>query len=128
MTRLVDRLARASLGAVFVYGGARAARDPGNRPAMAARIGLPEDPVVVKANGAAMVVGGAALALGILPRLAAAGLMLSMVPTTVAGHPFWLDQDPMARVQNLTQVLKNVGLMGGLLLVATGPGPSPRPS
>lgn len=119
MSGLTDRLARACLAATFVYGGARAARDPGNRPAQAARIGFPEDPRLVQANGAAMVLGGVAMALGITPRLAAGGLIASLIPTTVAGHPFWLDRDPLARAQNLTQLAKNLGLAGGLLLVAT---------
>ena len=116
---MVDRLARACLAAIFVQGGVRAAREPGDRTAKAARLGFPEDPRLVRANGVAMAVGGAALALGVRPRLAATGLVVSMVPTTAAGHPYWLDDDPVARTQNLTQFLKNLGLVGGLLLVAT---------
>ena len=116
---MVNHLGRACLAAIFVHGGVRAAWAPGDRTARAARLGFPEDPRLVRANGVAMAVGGAALALGILPRLAATGLIVSLVPTTVAGHPFWLDENPMARTQNVTQVLKNLGLAGGLLLVAT---------
>jgi uncharacterized membrane protein YphA (DoxX/SURF4 family) len=112
-------VARVGLASTFVYGGYGVARDPGDRAAKAARLGFPEDPRLVRANGAAMVLGGGALALGILPRLAATGLILSLVPTSAAGHPFWRDTDPVARAQNLTQTLKNLGLVSGLLLVAT---------
>jgi len=117
--RLLRTLARAGLAATFVSGGWHAAQDPGDRPAKAASLGLPEDPRLVRANGVAMVVGGVALTLGVLPRLAAAGLIASLVPTSAAGHPFWRDADPAVRAQHLNQTLKHLGLVGGLLLVAT---------
>ncbi len=64
-----------------------------------------------------MAAGGAALALGIVPRAAAAGLIASLVPTTLAGHRFWEEEDPQARRMQLTQFLKNLGLIGGLVLL-----------
>jgi putative oxidoreductase len=78
---------------------------------------LPEDPVkVVRYDGAAKVVGGVAMAVGIFPRLAAAGLATSLVPTTWAAHRYWQHEDPSVRAQQKIQFLKNCGLLGGLLL------------
>ena len=62
-----------------------------------------------------MVVGGAALTLEKLPRLAAVGLIATMIPTTLAGHAFW-NFDGAERKANEIQFLKNAGLVGGLLL------------
>jgi P-loop Domain of unknown function (DUF2791)/DoxX len=45
-----------------------------------------DDELIVRGNGAVQVVGGALLASGTLPRLAALTLAGSMIPTTVAGH------------------------------------------
>src|SRR5699024_3412363 len=73
-----------------------------------------------RAEGAAMVTGGAALALGIVPRAAATGLVASLLPTTVAGHPFWETADPAVREVRKIQFLKNVGLIGALLLYLAG--------
>jgi uncharacterized membrane protein YphA (DoxX/SURF4 family) len=70
----------------------------------------------VRGNGAAMVAGGAALILDMLPRQAALGLIASMIPTTLAGHGFW-DFDGVERKVNQIQFLKNAGLVGGLLMV-----------
>lgn len=115
------------LASIFVVGGLDALRHPGPRVAkaatfadkVAAPLGLPEDPeLLVRANGAAMVAGGGLLALGRFPRLAAAVLAGSLLPTTAAGHPFWVEQDPAVRAQQRTQFLKNLGLLGGLLLAA----------
>lgn len=72
-------------------------------------------------NGAAMLVGGAALALGILPRVAALGLAASLVPTTIVGHPFWNEDDPAVRRNQTIQFAKNVSMLGGLLIEAGTP-------
>ena len=45
------------------------------------------------------------------------GVLAALVPTTLAGHPFWNETDPQARAGQLTQLLKNVGMAGGLLAV-----------
>ncbi|MFP4311145.1 MAG: DoxX family membrane protein [Nitriliruptoraceae bacterium] len=112
------RLARVLLGTPFVVLGYEAAAEPGPRVELARALGIPEPELAVRANGAAMALGGAALAAGILPRAAALGLVASLAPTTVAGHPYWTMEDPGARKLNRIQVLKNLGLAGGLLAVA----------
>ena len=116
---LLSVLSRAALGVPFVYLGYQAVKEPGPRVAMASNFGIPEEyaDTAVRANGAAMVLGGLAVATGIFPRLGAAAVAGAMVPTTLAGHAFWKDSDPKAKAGNLTQVLKNLGLVGGLLAV-----------
>ena len=116
---------RVALAAMFISGGADALLDPGPRTAKAEELGVPLDPeLAVQANGAAMLAAGAALALGIRPRLAAAVLAGSLVPTTLAGHPYWQVEDPAARRQQRIHFFKNVGLFGGALLVLSE---RPRP-
>lgn len=108
-------LVRALLAAPFVKLGYDAAVEPGGRVQLAADLGVPRPELAVRFNGAAMTVGGAALAAGVLPRTAAAGLVVSMIPTTWAGHAYWAMEEPGARKMNQIQFLKNVGLVGGLL-------------
>ena len=71
---------------------------------------------LVRLNGAAQVVGGLALASGKGRRLGAAVLAASLVPTTLAGHSFWLEKDKQVKQTQRIQFMKNLGLMGGLLL------------
>jgi uncharacterized membrane protein YphA (DoxX/SURF4 family) len=73
---------------------------------------------LVRLNGAAEVLGGVALASGNGRRLGALVLAASLVPTTLAGHAFWQETDPAARANNKIHFLKNLGLLGGLLLAA----------
>ena len=110
------RVGQALLSAVFVKSGLEVARSPGPRVDKAAKLGLPNPEVAVRANGAAMVVGGAALAFNKAPRLAALGLIGSLIPTTLAGHPFWALEGAERKQQEI-HFLKNVGLAGGLVLV-----------
>jgi putative oxidoreductase len=115
---LAHRVAGAALGLPFVWLGYEAASDPGRRVTLAAKLGIPRPAQAVRLNGAAMAAGGLALCVGVQPRLAASGLVASLIPTTLAGHSFWTEEDPQARKTNRIQFLKNLGLMGGLLAVA----------
>lgn len=115
-------LARVLLGTPFVILGYEAATEPGGRVELARAMGVPQPELAVRANGAAMAAGGVALAAGVLPRTAAIGLVASLVPTTIAGHPYWTMDDPGARKVNRIQVLKNLGLAGGLLAIAAAAG------
>jgi putative oxidoreductase len=109
---------RAALATMFITGGADALLEPGPRAARAAELRVPLEPeLAVRVNGTTMLAAGMALAIGVWPRLAAAALAGTLVPTTLAGHPYWRMTDPAARRQQRTHFFKNVGLFGGALLV-----------
>ncbi len=111
-----------ALSTIFVIAGADAFKEPGGRAKKAEQLGIPKPVEATKLNGAVMVVAGAALGLGIAPRWAAAALVGSMIPTTLAGHAFWAEDDAKARAMQRTHFLKNVGLIGGLAGVVVGEG------
>ena len=80
---------------------------------------LPDDTeTVIRINGAVQVVAGGLLAIGKFRRLAALALIGSIVPTTYAGHRFWEETDDATRRQQQVHFLKNLGLLGGLILAA----------
>lgn len=120
MQQAIQVISRPLAAAIFILGGVEVAREPGSRPQAAASIGLPQPEMAVRANAIVMILAGAALALGIFPRWAAAVLAGALVPTTLAGHPFWMEQDPQKRKGQLTHFLKNLSMMGGLLFIAAG--------
>jgi putative oxidoreductase len=123
---LVRRVARPMLSAVFVVQGLDQLRHPSAPAAKVAPfaervagLGLPDDPeLLVRANGATMVAAGALLATGRIPRLASLALAGTLVPTTYVGHRFWEETDPAAARTQRIGFLKNVSLLGGLLLAA----------
>ena len=79
----------------------------------------------VRLNGAIQVVVGTLLALGRFPRLSALALAATLVPTTAAGHPFWETQDKQERARQRTHFLKNLSMLGGLLITAADTAGSP---
>lgn len=111
----ISRLAQLALGAPFLVLGYHTATDPGPRLEAAQALGLPEPETAVRAGGAVMVLGGAALALNVLPRTAALGLAASLVPTTLGAHAFWKAGDGETRAAKQVQFVKNLGLLGGLI-------------
>jgi putative oxidoreductase len=113
-----SHVGRVLMGLPFVWLGYEAAAEPGGRVDMAADLGVPQPEMAVRFNGAAMAVGGTALALGVVPKWAALGLVASLLPTTLAGHPFWRGDDPAASKANRIQALKNLSIAGGLLAIA----------
>jgi uncharacterized membrane protein YphA (DoxX/SURF4 family) len=110
------------MASMFIAGGADTLRNPGPRPEVAARAGLQDPEKLVKINGYAQLIGGLALATGKLPRLSALALAGSLVPTTYVGHAFWAETDKNAKQQQQIQFLKNLSMLGGLLLAAADTG------
>jgi putative oxidoreductase len=127
-------LARPLLASMFLYGGVNAIRNAEGHgkkaepvidkltelaDKVAPQLPIPHDPVtLVRINGAAQLVAGAALATGHLPRTSSAVLAASLVPTTLAGHRFWEETDPAQRKAQTINFLKNVSMLGGLLLAS----------
>jgi putative oxidoreductase len=122
------RVARPLLSSIFLAGGWDAVRNPEGKvkkadpvaQAIANRVpGLPQDTeALVRINGAVMVGAGALLAVGKYPRLAALALIGTILPTTYAGHRFWEETDEITRAQQRIHFIKNLGVLGGLILAA----------
>lgn len=130
---LVRRVARPLLAAIFIHGGISALRDVKAHAKAAAPLldktagqlkeslpeKIPTDPeTLVRIDAAVKIGAGAMLAFGKWPRLAALALSGSLIPTTLSAHAFWEIQDPDQRSAQMIHFLKNVGLLGGLLITA----------
>lgn len=119
------------LSAIFVSSGVKILLNPASKAEAADRVTARVGPLIEKVDpripsdthsllrikAGVDIVAGLLLASGRLTRPSAAALAVTLVPTTIAGHPFWaLPKEQRAAQQ--TQFLKNLGLMGGLLLAA----------
>ncbi len=130
---IVRRLARPMLSSIFVTAGFSSVRNPDPKapaaaplldklrsllPPQAAALIPTDTATAVRLNGGVQVVGGLLLATGRVPRVASLALAGSLVPTTLAGHPFWQEDDPAKRAHQQVQFFKNLSLLGGLLIAA----------
>ena len=125
-------IARPMLASIFLVGAATALKNTSGTAAKAdpvtsrlvplarkAGIPLPEDPeTLVKINAGAQIGAGLALATGRAPRLSAAVLAASLIPTTAAGHRFWEADEDATRAQQRLHFFKNVSIIGGLIIAA----------
>ncbi|MFD3548649.1 DoxX family membrane protein [Streptomyces sp. NPDC058655] len=125
---VLRKLARPLLAAPLVSGGLRTLRRPeavaelarpvaravGDRiPALAA------DPLqLVRATGAVQLGAGLLFATGRAPRLAALTLAATLVPTALADHAFWTEEDKEERARQRALFLTDLSLLGGLLIAA----------
>jgi uncharacterized membrane protein YphA (DoxX/SURF4 family) len=133
-------VARPLLASIFVLQGYDTLRHPGKYAAEAEPVvrpiaervpvlsGQPEQ--AVRINGAVQLVAGSLLALGRFPRLSALAIAATLVPTTLAGHRFWEapsgeDGADEVRAQQQTHFLKNLSMLGGLLIAAADTAGSP---
>ncbi len=64
------------------------------------------------------IIGGLAILTGFKAKVAAWIVFLYLIPTTLLFHNFWTMQGPM-RADNQIHFLKNLAIMGGLLLLAS---------
>jgi len=123
------------LASIFVIQGLETLRHPEVVAPRAERVvkqmsdtvsALPGEPEqAVRINGAIQLAAGTMLGLGWFPRLSALALAGTLVPTTLAGHPYWEEKDPAARKQQQIHFLKNLTMLGGLLIAAADTDGSP---
>jgi putative oxidoreductase len=122
MTSLLFLLARAGLAALFIVAGIGKFTSIAGTAGMLAGKGFPQPMLFAYAVATVELVGGLLVLIGIKARWAAVVLLLFTAGTIVLSHAFW-GMDGAARAMNQTQALKNLAIMGGLLMLAVvGPG------
>lgn len=127
--RLIERhrdllilLARILLTALFVVSGFGKLADYTGTVSYMNYVGAPMPALAAGVAIAVEVLVGLALLLGFRVRPLALVLMLYVAGATLVGHPFWSMQ-AAERALNEIHFLKNLSIMGGLLLLAiVGPG------
>nr|WP_308206182.1 DoxX family protein [Actinoallomurus spadix] len=128
----IRTLARPLMAAPFVVTGIETLRDPGSRAEKIAPVIKPladrvswlptKDPEsLVRLQGALALGTGALLALGRFQRLSTLVLAGQLVPSLLAEHRFWAEDDPERRAAERSQFFKTAGLFGALLVAATAP-------
>jgi len=92
--------------------------------AYAANAGVPLASLAVPVAGLIALAGGLSVALGYRAKIGAWLLVLFLVPVTITMHNFWGVTDPTMAQLQMAMFMKNVGLMGGALLLSYfGAGP-----
>jgi len=109
-------LGRILLALLFVVSGIGKITGYAGTAAVMASKGLPLVDILLPLTIAVELGGGLLLALGWKARWAAAALFLFLIPTTLIFHQFWGIDPKLVQMQKI-HFLKNVAIMGGMLLV-----------
>jgi len=115
-------VARVLLAVIFIYSGfGKISAFAGTAGAIASK-GMPMPELMAAGAIAVELGGGLLLLLGWKARWAALAIFLFLIPTTLLFHNFWASP-PEQLVAQRTNFLKNLAIMGGMLMVwAMGPG------
>lgn len=77
----------------------------------------------VYGTGALLLVGGLGMMLGIYIEWAVAALALFLIPVSFTMHNFWAVRDPMTKMSERINFMKNMGLLGAALMMLAIPQP-----
>jgi putative oxidoreductase len=119
---VIPLIARILIAALFLVAGVGKAMAFSGTAGYMGKLGFPM-PEVMTALAIAVEAGGAILLIiGWKTRWVAWGLAIFVVIATLAAHRFW-EVDAAQMVNQRTQFLKNIAIIGGLMLLAAfGPG------
>jgi putative oxidoreductase len=111
--KTTNLIARISFSLIFIF--AALGHFSPATIAYAQASGVPLANLAVPASGVLAIVGALSIALGYKTRYGAAAIIAFLVPVTFMMHNFWAVSDPMMHQLQLTNFMKNVGLIGGAL-------------
>jgi putative oxidoreductase len=114
---------RAAFGGYFLFSGINHYTSHAMLAGFAASKGVPAPDVAVAGSGLLLVLGGLSLLLGLWPRSGAALIILFLAGVTPMMHDFWNATDPVMRLNDLGNFLKNIALIGGAGFAAAVPQP-----
>jgi putative oxidoreductase len=119
-TALVGRIL---ISAIFLVSGFAKLTDPAGAVGYMQSAGISHADTLVWIAAFAEILGGLSILFGFLTRIGALGLFVYLAITTVLMHRFWGGVPPEAAKTQMVQFMKNLCIMGGLLMVvAMGPG------
>ena len=120
--RVVPLIGRILISVVFLLSGFGKLSSFGASAAFLASKHFPIPSAMLAGAIIVEIIGGLCLVFGFQARIAAFIMFLYLIPATLVFHNFWAMQGG-ARMDNQGHFLKNLAIMGGLLMVsAYGPG------
>ena len=116
-------LGRILLGGYFIMSGYNHFKNLNMLTGYAQSKGVPLPKVAVFATGLMLLLSGAGILLGVYVEYAVLLLSVFLVGVTFKMHQYWKVSDPMQRMGERVNFYKNLGLLGGVLMLLAIPLP-----
>lgn len=110
-------IGRILLAAIFLMSAVGHFKQTDGMAQYAAAKGVPQARNGVLLTGALALLGSVSVILGIWIDLGALMLVAFLIPVTFMMHAFWKESDPQARQSEQIMFHKNLGLLGGALIL-----------
>jgi putative oxidoreductase len=85
--------------------------------------GVPFPKLAVAGSGVLLLLGGASVLLGVYPTIGVILLIVFMLGATFQMHNFWTVTDPQMKLADRINFLKNMAIIGALLMLLAIPQP-----
>jgi uncharacterized membrane protein YphA (DoxX/SURF4 family) len=125
---IVFLMGRVIVGLYYLYNAANHFNlfgQAGGLAAWTASKGVPAPKVLVFVAGVLLTIGGLTILTGFYPVIGVVALVLFFIPVTYRMHDFWVETDAGARVNQMVNFTKNLGLLGSALMFLAIPQPWP---
>ncbi|MEE8484894.1 MAG: DoxX family protein [Nitrospinota bacterium] len=119
MEKYTPLIGRILLSTIFIMSGAGKIFDWSGTAGYMAAYGMPAIPLFLIGAIVLEIGGGLSVLLGFKAKLGAIALLIFIIPVTLIFHNFLPIADPMAQKLQMIMFLKNLAIMGGLLLVVS---------
>ena len=116
--RVLYTLGRAAFGAFFLYNGINRLKNTDAMAGYAASKRRQSPRLSVQASGVLLAASGAAMMLGIKPRLGALGAVGFLAAASPIFHDFWNAQEPQQKQGDMIHFSKNLALLSAALAFA----------
>ena len=116
---------RILFGGFFVLSGIRHFQHLAMMAAFTGSKGFPAPKVAVVGSGLLIIAGGLSILLGVRPAWGVALISAFLIPVTLVMHQYWKHTDPMMRINDQVNFLKNVALLGAAWMLLMIPQPWP---
>ena len=116
---------RVLLGGFFIVSGLRHFQFLPMMAGFTGAKGVPAPKAAVVLSGLMIILGGISILLGLKPHWGIALVTLFLVPVTLLMHQYWTHTDPMMRVNDQVNFMKNVALLGAVWILLMLPQPWP---
>jgi uncharacterized membrane protein YphA (DoxX/SURF4 family) len=88
--------------------------------------GVPSPKLAVMVSGLMIILGGVSILLGVRPHIGIALVTAFLVPVTLLMHRYWKHTDPMMRINDQVNFMKNVAILGASWMLLMMPQPWPN--
>ena len=122
-------LGRVVFGGFFLYNGINHFKQRKSLAEYAKAKNVPLADIAVPATGAALLVGGTSILLGVKPKLGALAIIGFLASVSPTMHDFWKQEDPGQRMNDIINFSKNMALLGAAvaLMAVEEPWPASVP-